>query len=307
MSRTLWIALTVALLVLGTAVGVGALLVAGDSDDTISSPTVDGSTSVSRSFDLPLAESPSALALAEHRRDLLVGIAARSGGPIEIAALRAETPLAADALEIAVDGRQVEAESCGRGCSRVDASVLAGRPASLTVRAGRSAVSFDLPARLPPAGTRLFVRAQRTMNALRAFRFTEDLSSGRGQVVTELAVQAPNRLRLETNGGFRSVIIGRSRWDYQNGRWGERTPFPGLTVADVLMWFRVKNPRVVGRQGNVTRLAAFGLQPVPAWFRLDVEPSGRVREAEMLSPSHFMLHRYRDLNGPISIEPPVSR
>jgi hypothetical protein len=102
------------------------------------------------------------------------------------------------------------------------------------------------------------------------------------------------------------VIIGRGRWDYQGGRW-ERTPFPGLSVADALMWFRAGHPRVLSHRGGVTRLAAFGLQPVPAWFWLDVAPSGRVLQAEMLAPSHFMLHRYRDFNGGISITPPTRK
>jgi hypothetical protein len=44
---------------------------------------------------------------------------------------------------------------------------------------------------------------------------------------------------------------------------------------------------------------------VPAWFRLAVEPNGRVVEAEMISPSHFMLHRYSDFNGRFTIKAPT--
>src|SRR5207344_1910527 len=106
--------------------------------------------------------------------------------------------------------------------------------------------------------------------------FTEHLTSGAGGLVTDYDVQAPNRLRLRTANGYRSVIIGRTRWDYHAGRW-ERGPFPGLTVAQVLIWNQAKHARVVGRRSNgLTELAAFGLKPVPAWFRLVVEPRGRV-------------------------------
>jgi hypothetical protein len=71
------------------------------------------------------------------------------------------------------------------------------------------------------------------------------------------------------------------------------------------MWYRAKHPRVIGRQSNgITELAAFGLRPVPAWFRLSIEPTGRVVESEMISPSHFMLHRYRDFNGRFAIKAP---
>ena len=71
------------------------------------------------------------------------------------------------------------------------------------------------------------------------------------------------------------------------------------------MWYEAKHARVVGRRPNgVAELAAFGLKPVPAWFRLSVEPGGRVVEAEMIAPSHFMLHRYSDFNGEFTITPP---
>jgi len=103
------------------------------------------------------------------------------------------------------------------------------------------------------------------------------------------------------------VIIGRNRWDYAAGHW-EHVPFPGLAVAGVLMWSRAKHPRIVGRRpGGVTELVAFGLQPVPAWFRVAVNPSGRVVEAEMIAASHFMVHRYSDFNSSVSIRPPVRR
>ena len=47
---------------------------------------------------------------------------------------------------------------------------------------------------------------------------------------------------------------------------------PGLKVADVLMWHRATHARVVGHEANgVTDLAAFGLEPVPAWFRVSVD------------------------------------
>jgi hypothetical protein len=301
-SRVAWI--TIAVVVLVGVIAVGALLARGDGS-TRASPRA-GTTTSTRGFSLPLAEDPSALALGKHERNLLVGIAAKPGGPIEVAALRAETPLATDELRFELDGSSAEASSCGSGCSRIDASVLDGSPSELTVRVGPSEVGFALPARLPPSGEALFARASRTMGGLRAYRFIEELTSGRDGVLTEYEVQAPNRLSLSVRGtpGFRSVIIGRTRWDYHDGTW-ERSSFPGLNVADVLMWHRAKHARVVGREANgVTDLAAFGLEPVPAWFRVSVEPSGRVVEAEMIAASHFMTHRYTDFNGQIQIKAP---
>lgn len=304
MSRIAWIALSATALALGAAASV-ALVLVGRGGTAPNCPVAETTpSSPTQPFSLPLAEDSSALALAKHTGNLLVGLAARPGGPLEVVAVRAETPVATDALRIQIDGQTVEARACGRGRSRIEAAVLDGTPKRLTVRAGSGTLSFDLPARLPPTGTRLFGKAQKTMDGLTSFRFTERLSSGSGGLTTDFDVQAPNRLRLRTANGFRSVIIGRTRWDYHDGRW-ERGSFPGLTVAQVLMWYRAKNPRVVGRLPNgVTELAAFGLEPVTAWFRLAVEPNGRVVEAEMISPSHFMLHRYSDFNGRFTIKAP---
>ena len=304
MSRVAWISLSVSALALVAGIGVVALLAEkGSGNGTTSVVTDSTSGSPTRSFSLPLTAGSSALALANHDGNVLVGIAAKPGGPVEVAVLRAESPLSTDELQFELDGRSTEARSCGTGCTRIDAAVLAGTPSRLTVHAGSSSVAFALPARLPQSGEALLARALKTMDSLQAYRFLETLTSGRGGVVSRYEVQAPNRLSLRTK-GYRSVIIGRTRWDYHDGAW-ERGPFPGLKVADVLMWSHARHARVVGRRPNgVTELAAFGLLPVPAWFRLAVEPTGRVVEAEMIAPSHFMVHRYSDFNGRFAIKAP---
>ncbi len=302
MSRVAFISLSVTGLALAAGVGV-AFLLAGRGGTTTAITDI-ASNSPTSSFSLPLTEDPSVLTVAQHSGDVLVGLAVRPGGPVEIAALRAETPVATDALRLQIDGRVVAARPCGSGCSRIQAAVLEGTPKRLTASVGSSTLSFDLPGRLPPSGAALFARAQRTMDALRSFRFSERLSSGRDGITTAFDVQAPNRLRLRTVNGFRSVIIGRHRWDYHGGRW-ESGPFPGLTLPQLLMWNRAKHARIVGRRSNgVIELAAFGLQPVSAWFRIAVAPTGRVVEAEMISPSHFMVHRYSDFNGRFVIKAP---
>jgi hypothetical protein len=305
-SRIAWIGLSATAVALAAVAAAAALLAGGGGGGPTSTATDTTTSSSTQSFSLPLAEEPSTLALAKHDGNLLVGIAAKPGGPVEVAALRAETPVSTDKLQFELDGASTEARACGNGCSRIDAPVLDGAPEQLTVRVGSSAVAFGLPARLPPSGAKLFARALRTMDRLQAYRFNETLTSGRDGVITEYEVQAPNRLSLRvlSTGRYRSVIIGRNRWDFHDGRW-ERGSFPGLNVADVLMWHRATHARVVGHGTNgVTDLAAFGLEPVPAWFRLTVEPSGRVVEAEMIAPSHFMAHRYRDFNAHIEIRAP---
>jgi hypothetical protein len=304
MSRAAWTALIGSLIVVGIAIGAVAAFF-GDDEEATAPTALETTAEPPRGFELPLAGQPRTLALGGHDRNLLVGIAARRGDPIELTALRGETPVALDELRIELNGRVVQAAPCGRGCLRVSGPVLAGRETFLTVRHGAQSVSFDLPAVLPPDGNAAFDKASSTMSALRTFRFTERLSSGLGTTVNSTVdVQAPDRLRLRTK-GFSSVIIGTNRWDRRAGGQWEQNPFPGLDVKELLMWHQAKNPRIVRLFGNgAAELVAFGTEPVPAWFRLDVEPSGRVTEAEMTAASHFMLHRYQDFNRGPAIEPP---
>jgi hypothetical protein len=297
-------AIFLGIIVLGLGAAAVTAVVTNDGESGATTTTESTTSSAVSAFDFPLGLKRDTLALAKHRQDILVGVAAQPRGPVDVVALRAEGPLPGNAVRIAVDGRPLEAKSCGRGCSRVQAPVLDGRPSVVTVRAESASVSFRLPPSLPVSGERVLDRARRTMGALRSFRFTERLSSGQGVVVTRLNVQAPDRLSLRTNSGYRSVIIGHTRWDFLDGRW-QRAPFPGLAVREVLMWYDARDPRIVRRLPNGdVELTAYGLKPVPAWFRLTVEPSGRVVQAEMTAPSHFMLHRYSGFDRGPTIRPP---
>lgn len=303
MSRGVWLAVFLGVIALGLALAVLAALATGGSGTTTTTSAATTSSAAGQ-FDLPLALQSDTLALAQHRGDVVVGIAARPGGPVEVAAVRGEDPVAAGDVRFTLDGRTVASEPCGRGCSRITEPVLDGRTSALSVETGSTPFTFTLPRRLPASGAHDFARARRTMAALRSYHFTERLSSGRGAILTALDVQAPDRLRLRTNNGFRSVIIGGTRWDFLDGRW-QRQSFPGLDVRDVLMWNQARTPRVVKRDPNgATELAAFSLKPVPSWFRLTVEPSGRVSQARMTAPSHFMFHRYSEFDRAPEVTPP---
>ena len=303
MSRTVWTVVIAGIVVIGIAIGAVAALVGADEGSTTTAAQTYADQP--RGFKLPLAGKPETLALGGHDRNLLVGIAARPDGPVELTALRGETPVPGDELRVELNGRVVRPAPCGQGCLRVSGPVLDGRSAFLTVRHGTEDVSFDLPEFLPPDGQPTFDKASRTMGALDSFRYTERLSSGLGTTVSSTVdVQAPDRMRLRTK-GFSSVIIGKTRWDRPAGAPWETSPFPGLDVKGLLMWHQAKHPRIVRLTGDgEAELVAFSTQPVPAWFRLDVEPSGRVTEAEMTAASHFMLHRYADFDEGVTIKAP---
>jgi hypothetical protein len=297
--RAAWILLSVALAALVALLTGAAFLIGTSSGTGVDTGTTAGNIASPR-LQLPLARDSRALMLASDRPPVLVGLAARPGGPVEVAALDGERELSPAKLSFSVAGRDVPAVSCGYACSRLDAAVLDGTPRIVSIEArGKPTVRFRLPARLPPSAGALFGRVQRTMRSLRSYRYRERLSSGVGRpVVSVFEARAPDRLRLVSSTGGRTIIIGRSRWDRVGGRWA-RTPFSRLSTS-TFMWDGAFNARLVG--GRV--LTVFDFDPVPAWFRLTIGPDARVLAAEMISPSHFMLQSFSRFNTPISIEPP---
>lgn len=285
----------------------------------VGSATVQGATVPSVEVSsLPLARDPRALMLAKRAGDVLVGAAALPGGPVDLTVITSEAKrLPAAALEARVgssSGRLVRSTSCGPGCARIEAPVLTGSPLSLVITIARpekpaARVTFDFPARLPPSGQELMRSVGEAMGSLRAVRVDETLTSGTGFTLrTRYELEAPDRIRFETSQGQRTVLIGRRRWDWEDGHW-VASPFPGVSALSYL-WDEATHARLLGKStltgGPVSVLSLFRADPsFPAWFQLFVAPDGRVLEAEMLAPSHFMVHRFNRFNEPVSIEPPA--
>jgi hypothetical protein len=309
MPRIAWIVLSVAVAVLFLGFAAAAFVIAsGSGSKAVETEKTLTLGAPSALLELPLAANGNALMLAQHRGRVLVGLAASPSGPVEVAVLAGETPT--KNLSFAVDGKPVEAVSCGRACSRLDVPVFSdkrGGARRIMVNAPER-FEFLLPKVLPASGAGLFAKVQREMGALRANRYTEELTSGvGGGVRSTFDVRAPNRLAFRTADGFRSIVIGRKRWDFRNGRW-ERSSFPGLRVP-TYMWDGARNARLLGktrlRGRPVQILSVYDREPIPAWFRLLVDPQARVLDARMIAPSHFMHQQFSDLNGPIVIRPPT--
>jgi hypothetical protein len=303
--RAAWIALSVALAAIVVLLTGAAFLIGTGSDAKVDGGTLpQAPQGTPGRLQLPLARDSQALMLAQSREPVLIGLAARPGGPVEVGVLDGEREQPRSTLSFRVGGDRVQATPCGFGCSRLQAPVLAGRPEVVTVAVrGKPEARFQLPARLPPSGAALFRRVERRMRSLRAYEMRERLSSGvGGALTTTFEARAPNRLRLRTSSGSRTVLIGTTRWDRVDGRW-ERSSFPGLSTR-TFMWDGAFNARLVGSEGSARILSAFDFQPVPAWFRLAVGPDGRVREARMVAASHFMVQQFGRFDAPIRIEPP---
>lgn len=305
MPRIAWIVLSAAVALLFLGLVGAAFVIASNSGSNAVEETTRTVDEPSAPLELPLSNDDQALLVAQREGRVLVGLAARPGGPVEVAVLAGETPVSAKDLSFAVDGEPVEASSCGRACSRLDVDAFNAR--RITVNAPGRFV-FPLPKALPASGAGLFAKVQRTMGSLSTNRYTEDLTSGFGTGVhSTFDMRAPNRLAFRTADGFRSIIIGQNRWDFRNGRW-ERSSFPGLRVP-TYMWDGARNARLLGktrfRGRPVQILSVYDHNPLPAWFRLLVDRQGRVLDARMIAPSHFMHQRFSAFNGPIVIRPPT--
>jgi hypothetical protein len=300
-----------ALAVIALSVTLAGWVVAAGSDEPSKSAVAPAKAPAPRS--LPLAGNPQALMLATRSRDFLAGLAATPGGPVDILVFPGRGSVPADGLTANANGRPATLSSCGERCFRVSAAPMTGTPLLLSLRFRRTSgpsvtVRFRLPARLPPDGGAVFRKANRRMRALRSVQYDEWLTSGLSSGVrTHYAMRAPDRLRFRTSQGQTAILIGRRRWDREGTRWVE-SPFPGVRVP-AYVWEGARNARLLGRARlagvPVRVLAAFSNESIPAWFRIFVAADGRVLEAEMLSESHFMRHRFSGLNEPVRIEAPA--
>jgi hypothetical protein len=298
MPRAGWILVLLAVGVVVIGLLAAALVVAAGSEEEATEGTL--TLEPTRRLELPLAADEGALMLAARNGRVLVGIAAKPDGPVQVAVVEGEDAVPESDLTFTVDGRLVTPRSCGHACSELDVQT----PRELVVTAPET-FRFELPATAPPSGAALFAEVTRTMESLRTYRFHEQLTAGVGKGLSSTwEVQAPNRMRFQTADGFRSIIVGRARWDFHGGRW-ERTPHPGVELPSY-MWDGATGARLLpGPGGNSRTLAVFDREPVPAWFRLTIDDQTHVVDAEMLAPSHFMRQRFRDFNAQIEIGPPT--
>jgi len=213
---------------------------------------------------------------------------------------------------VKIGASAVTARPCGAGCFQVAGPVLDGSATAIAVEVERpgkpvAAVSFRLPRELPADAETLLAKVERTMGALTTLRMSETLTSGLGPVVrTEYRLEAPDRIGFETSGGQRTIIVGKRRWDREGDRWLE-SPFPGSPVP-TYVWDGAKQARLLGsttlRGTPVQILALYDPNLGPAWFRLLVAPNGRVLEARMLAPAHFMTQRFSGFDEPLTLEAP---
>jgi hypothetical protein len=295
---------------MGGAAGTAAVLRGGFQSSKRLSPERVGATAAPTPS---LIGSSGTLTLAQPVGDIALFVSARQRGPVELLALTGEGNLPREALRATVDGRGVDLRTCGSECYQIAEPVLQGASTTIAVtilRAGKPArkAVVQLPARLPPPGDALLTQARRVMHGLQTLRYRETLTAGLGgTVVGRFQVQAPNRVRIDSNFDEHIVMIGRTRWTQSKGEWS-KSVFPG-TRQPAFPWDGAGPVRLLGRPriggGRGWLLASSRAGPVPVWFQLLVAPNRYVREMRMITRAHFMAQSYFGFNRPVSIEAPT--
>ena len=206
---------------------------------------------------------------------------------------------------------------CGTGCARF-------------VRPGRGTLVVRVPARdrvhVARIGTRwqpgasararrLLERAEAAMRALRSARQTEEQTSGPGSYArTDYVLRAPDRMRLSTDTGTRSVIIGERQWlrTRDSGGWIRQRFGSGLPFS-TRRWFRFTpfaiDVRWLGSRrdasGRLLTTIALVDPGTPVWSRLTIDrATNRIVRERSHNPGHYADERYFGFNRPVRIEAP---
>jgi hypothetical protein len=252
--------------------------------------------------------------------EVLVGLTIRPAEPgpndvlVYLLPLEGEEAASGLPVRVSVGGSSVRMEECGLACRRADLDLQGGERLEIAVggKAGGTDV-VEIPHLPAPDGSALYRRMQERMHDLRTYRLEEVLSSGRASIRASYAFQAPDRMRVELDGGSQRVIVGDREWrrEKPGAPWREDQAIPPDIPRFIWDFGRdATTPRIVLREriggAFTTVLSLFARSgTVPIWFRMWVDEEGLVRRAEMRAQGHFMDHRYFAFDAPFRVEPPA--
>ncbi|HEY4026096.1 MAG TPA: CopD family protein, partial [Candidatus Dormibacteraeota bacterium] len=262
------------------------------------------------------------LTMASSAGDVLVGLTLRPGRPGRNTAWLYVLPIggepAASNLRVAVTmaGQSVAVHRCGPACRSAGVDLRGGETLTAGVSpsegsAGGSA-TFSVPPLPAPDARAQVEQAMQRMHELRTYRLDETLQPARRPVSVTYAFQSPDRLSYQVSAGADTVIVGPRLYsrDGPGAPWRSQALAPVQVPSFVWDGARAVSPHALGTLeagGQVLQMASFyeDLDGVPVWFELGMDGQGLVERAAMRAQAHFMTHRYRDFDAPLTIEPPV--
>ena len=208
-------------------------------------------------------------------------------------------------------------EPCGLGCfaGRVAFDAAGEWQLKVQIDSNRGPIEISASVPLPsPDGSAALARTLAAEEALQTAEMTERLSGsvGGATYVTSYRFEAPDKAELMLKDDT-TILAGEQQFRRTgDGPWQASTfPAPGFSWPAGYyreFWGAMAAPRLLREDrvdGTPAQVIAFIRPDVPAWFRLWVrESDGVVLRQEMRAEGHIMDQAYRDLNGPITVEPP---
>jgi hypothetical protein len=218
------------------------------------------------------------------------------------------------ALQLA--GQPIPLAFCSRSCRTADVRLDGGEHIDLRVDgpAGGS-IGFDLPPLPAPDGSGLLQQVQTRMHRVQTVQVEETIDTGAGLDHLVYALQAPDRMRVDLDGA-QTVFIGPTRYSRADAASDWQVADLGTSLSVPSFSWDLQGPndaivaaRVVGAgsvDGVPTQALAFfkSADGTPFWFRLLVDDSGLVRQAEMNGQGHTMVDHYTNVDAPLQIDPP---
>ncbi len=259
------------------------------------------------------------LTLGAHAGQFLVGLSLPPGADevlVFVRGLESDQDTAARRVEITAGGTPLDVAQCGPTCRSAAASIRSGEEIDVTVDGeGGGTARFAVPQLSARSADDLVAQMMTRMHALTSYRLQETLTSGIAEVRSTYAFVAPNEFEshvTEQNSGADIVWVGDTRYlrELPGGSWQVDVGASPTVPAFVWDSFRpFSDARLIGRavvDGTKTDIVAFfgGDASLPVWFKLWIDRSGLVHQAEMRAQGHFMDHRYYGFDQPISIQPP---
>jgi hypothetical protein len=310
-SRRAWLLAAVATIAAATAAGVWVSARPAGTSSAFT-PVVLG------------AEPPGAVVEAREDRNLAVALAVQPTGNrlLLVATILGQDGNGAAGLNVSFCLRtvaataSVQARSGSPGYYEAETTAR-DRPVAVDVSVrgqGAAAVPlrFDLPATWPPRPADAVVRtADRAYRRLHSLVTLERLASRPGHAVnTRYVAVAPDRLRITSDNGTSSVVIGSHRWDrvgHEPWQRSTQQPFPAIApfwVGKIENATQLGTATVRGRQASVVSFAA---PQMPAFFTAWIDKAtGRTLELRMTAAAHFMHHFYGPFDAPQQIRAPTA-
>lgn len=158
---------------------------------------------------------------------------------------------------------------------------------------------------------RVLRRAQESLEALRTWRETEQITDGAGNVVvTRYTYQRPDRLAFEVVGGMQGILVGRERFLRTERGWQRDTLPEPFTARGPALYMQNPLRAALGRKEPcswetcqvVLWESPDGLASFAAWVG---DRTHRVYKLLMWAPAHFMTSVLGDFDSPVRVEPPV--